>query len=192
MHVGMAICWESIKWMDACPESDGHPWLALSICSIKDQSMSNKTHIISIRRRGGPVGHDPLCTYDAVRAVWESRYSLVRPDLNVGLPFFLQKNGKKVDTSYILKLASLFAVKLKLDPEDFGGKSFRIGGATDWAERFGEEGRVLLKQRGRWDSDCDAIYTRALLKPHLVGSASLGVDSGRDLERVFSGWIQRA
>ena len=108
------------------------------------------------------------------------------------MPFFTQSNGSKVDTSYMRELARAFARILRIDPSEFGGKSFRIGGATDWAERFGEQGRVLLKQRGRWDSDCDQIYTRALLKPHLVGSASLGQASGRDLERVFDGWVQPA
>ena len=179
--------------MDECLRREqGHPWFTLTICSVKDTSASNRSYVIGIRRRGGAVGEDPLCTYDAVRAIWDRDYKRVRPDLNKGCPFFTQANGEVMNTTYLRGLARRFATFLGLDPLEFGGKSFRIGGATDWAEHFGENGRAILKQRGRWDSDCDAIYTRALLKPHLDGSAALGTNSGRDLERAVKGWIQPA
>ena len=80
-----------------------------------------------------------------------------------------------------------------LDPADFGGKSFRIGGATDWraVAGFADATRVI-KQRGRWASDIQAIYERALASEHLSGSAAVGGACGEDLESLCPGWAQPA
>ena len=109
------------------------------------------------------------------------------------VPFFVDDGGQTVTTSYVRGLIRLFAEAIGLDGELFGARSLRIGGATDWLERLGrDEGRAVIKQRGRWSSDCDLIYERALLRTHLEGSASIGTQSGRDLERAQPGWVQPA
>ena len=98
-----------------------------------------------------------------------------------------------MDTSFVKDVIRRFAAAVGLDPDEFGARSARIGGATDWMEQLGrDEARAVIKQRGRWGSDCDLIYERALLRTHLAGSATLGVGSGRDLERALPGWVQPA
>ena len=74
-----------------------------------------------------------------------------------------------------------------------GAKCFRIGGASDYRDRFGPEGgAALLKSRGRWASDIHSIYSRASLTEQLHASAAVGDIDGRDLERVFPGYTQPA
>ena len=85
------------------------------------------------------------------------------------------------------------AVWLGLDPADFGGKSFRIGGATDWRAVLGEsKAERIIRQRGRWDSDIHKIYERALAHEHLSGSAAVGGASGAELEALCAGWAHPA
>ena len=50
----------------------------------------------------------------------------------------------------------------------------------------------LIKQRGRWCSDIQAIYERALASEHLSGSAAVGDTGGADLESLCPGWTQPA
>ena len=75
----------------------------------------------------------------------------------------------------------------------YGGKSFRIGGATDWRAVLGEsKAERIIRQRGRWDSDIHKIYERALAHEHLSGSAAVGGASGAELEALCAGWAQPA
>ena len=74
-----------------------------------------------------------------------------------------------------------------------GGKSFRVGGATDLRAALGAaEGMAVIKQRGRWNSDVAEIYQRALLLDQLDGSAAMGGTCGADLEGLLDGWSQPA
>eukprot|EP00965_Chrysotila_dentata_P156322 5164219-Pleurochrysis_carterae.AAC.1 len=59
------------------------------------------------------------------------------------------------------------AATLGLDAPDFGGKSFRIGGATDIRAMRGEEGMAMIQQRGRWGSDVAQVYQRAIVDGQL-------------------------
>eukprot|EP00965_Chrysotila_dentata_P096592 3191945-Pleurochrysis_carterae.AAC.1 len=54
-----------------------------------------------------------------------------------------------------------------MDPKDFGGKSLRIGGATDLRDILGEAGKVQIQTRGRWGSDVAAVYQRATVDRQL-------------------------
>ena len=85
------------------------------------------------------------------------------------------------------------AAALGLDKAQFGGKSFRIGGATDLAAAFGVvKAERLIKQRGRWSSSVQRLYERALAEEHLSASAAIGEAEGRELEALCHGWVQRA
>eukprot|EP00965_Chrysotila_dentata_P018191 605200-Pleurochrysis_carterae.AAC.1 len=53
------------------------------------------------------------------------------------------------------------------DPANFGGKCWRIGGATDLRDRLGDASKATIKQRGRWASDIAEVYQRALLDHQL-------------------------
>eukprot|EP00965_Chrysotila_dentata_P105081 3471094-Pleurochrysis_carterae.AAC.1 len=79
------------------------------------------------------------------------------------------------------------------DPNLFGGKCWRIGGATDLRDRLGEGGRAAIKQRGRWASDVAEVYQRALVDHQLDVSADMANSTGVDLEALVHGcWSQPA
>lgn len=182
----------SIVVQAPCEESDDHPWLTTDVVPIKDTSARAKAHRLGIRRRSkdAAIDSDPVCAYDAVMRCYGQLSPAQRT--STAKAFFTKADGTPMDTTYVLGLARAIAQFLDLDPQHFGAKSFRIGGATDWAELLGAGGRELLQKRGRWDSDCDQIYARILLQPQLAGSGQLGHSSGRDLERVFPGFVQSA
>ena len=188
------LSWASFVWKEACAESNGLPWVEVIVVSIKDTAARAKPHRIPVRRRSsGAQGADPLCLYDALRIYMATHAYLTQGRQPHEVPFFVDDQGSVVTTSFVKGLVRSFAAAIGLDAELFGARSLRIGGATDWMEVLGrEEGRAVIKQRGRWASDCDLIYERALLRTHLEGSAAIGVLSGRDLERALPGWVQPA
>ena len=89
------------------------------------------------------------------------------------------------------KLAKEMAAALGQDESEFGGKSFRIGNATDIAATVGMvAAERLLRERGRWKSDVAFVYKRALATDHLRLSAGMADAQGRDLEAMCAGWCQ--
>eukprot|EP00965_Chrysotila_dentata_P149404 4934204-Pleurochrysis_carterae.AAC.1 len=60
-----------------------------------------------------------------------------------------------------------------LNPDEFGGKCWRIGGATDLRDRLGEAGERVIRQLGRWASDVAGVYQRALVDRQLDVSADI-------------------
>ena len=90
------------------------------------------------------------------------------------------------------ELAQEIAALLGMDPAEFGAKSFRIGGATDWRAVFGPaQAEALIKERGRWCSTVYKVYQRALTEQHLYGSAAAArVRGSRELETLAKGWAQ--
>ena len=98
------------------------------------------------------------------------------------------------DTDDTRALAASMARALGLDSSEFGGKSFRIGGATDMREALGEGSKETIKQRGRWATDVAEVYQRALIKSHLDASVAMGsAQASRDLEEFCNGsWAQPA
>ena len=107
-------------------------------------------------------------------------------------PFFLGPRGDPWTTDDTRRLAMRMAAALGLDPAEFGGKSFRIGGATDWRDVFGADAERIITQRGRWHSDIAHLYQRALAGAHLRGSAAVGDAASADLESLCRGWVQPA
>ena len=108
-------------------------------------------------------------------------------------PLFVKAQGSEWRSADSRALVRRIATWLQLDPADFGGKSFRIGGATDWRAVLGEsKAERIIRQRGRWDSDIHKIYERALATEHLSGSALVGGASGAELEALCAGWAQPA
>ena len=109
-------------------------------------------------------------------------------------PFFTSsRRGSPVwSTDDTRALAQKMAIALEEDPSEYGGKSFRIGGATDWRDVFGADAERIITQRGRWHSDVALIYQRALAGAHLRGSVAVGDAQGADLESLCRGWVQPA
>eukprot|EP00965_Chrysotila_dentata_P136784 4523817-Pleurochrysis_carterae.AAC.1 len=65
--------------MQPAEVSDGHEWALIHVVPIKDTSARAKPTPMPLRRRrrGGWRGEDPMCAYDALRAMWEERVHLV-------------------------------------------------------------------------------------------------------------------
>ena len=153
------------------------------------------------RRRDGPVGSDPLCTYDAIVLAWTAQAGSPPPSPEgasrgraaeplASTPFFTGESGAAWQTSDTRQLAQEMGAALGIPAVELGARSFRIGGATDWREVFGADAERVITQRGRWHSDIGAIYQRALAEAHLRGSAAVGDTVGADLESLCRGWVQ--
>eukprot|EP00965_Chrysotila_dentata_P173194 5716213-Pleurochrysis_carterae.AAC.1 len=61
--------------MEPSAASKGHQWALISIVGIKDTYVRHVAVPMPLRRRRlvGPMGADPLCAYDALRAAWLAR-----------------------------------------------------------------------------------------------------------------------
>ena len=81
---------------------------------------------------------------------------------------------------------------------DFGGKMFRIGGATEWRRYLGDGSEATIRKRGRWCSEVGRIYTRTLIAEQLSASLRIGGaaaadgGAGMELEAIAEGWAQSA
>ena len=189
-----------IEFKEPCEESSGLPWLTIEIVPIKDTTARRRSAVMPVQRRGpGTLGSDPLDPYDAVViAIWARLGRMPPSKGSVGgpdglLPLFVGARGKPWTTGDTRKLAQRFATTLQLDPQNFGGKSFRIGGATDYRAVYGPEAAErMVRQRGRWWSDIHELYQRALASEHLQGSAAVGDATGAELEALCKGWAQPA
>ena len=93
-------------------------------------------------------------------------------------------------TSHLRALARRYARALELPAKEFGAQSFRIGGATDIAERSDSGTELLLKAKGRWSSDIGRIYARMTRRAHLAASDLLHQARSRDLEELIPSFTQ--
>ena len=218
------ISWQSLTWQRRRLESRQRPWVIVRVSPRKDINARAKPYPCPVaRRHDGPLGADPLCTYDALALAWWRRRAPAdvpfpvdaagrpaenwwvedgrwtpRPDApQMTRPFFERvATGGVFTTAYVGEIARRIGRAAGMSAEEvarLGGKSFRIGGATDYRASLGDEsGRLLLKQRGRWDSDCDLIYARPLVASHLDASAAVGGVVSADLEALCQGWAQPA
>eukprot|EP00965_Chrysotila_dentata_P146711 4844813-Pleurochrysis_carterae.AAC.2 len=90
------------------------------------------------RQKGGPMGADPLCASDALRAAWVTRQVECVPVLErtpgrpSSTPFFTDDDGVSAwSTGTSRRLAQRMTQACGEDPGALGGKCWRIGGATD-------------------------------------------------------------
>ena len=211
---GRILTWRSFRWQTATRESRGRPWLLMMIVPIKDPTARGRAYPTPIcRRHDGLFGDDPLCAYDAIALAWWSRrhggvpfpldeqgrpverwwmsggYTLTpSPDA----PFFTDAVGLAMRTAHVRALVRRIAVAADLDPADFGAKSLRVGGATDWRDCLGDASAHLVRQRGRWCSSVAEVYQRPLLSSHLAASMWVRPGGSADLESLCAGFAQAA
>jgi hypothetical protein len=109
------------------------------------------------------------------------------------VPVFTRADGvTAVDTADVRAIAQRMARACGESAADFGGKSFRVGGATDLRCVKGAAGKEIIKGRGRWNSDIADIYQRTLLSDQIEGAASMADARAADLESLLHGWWQPA
>jgi hypothetical protein len=92
-----------------------------------------------------------LCPYNAMMS-----YLSVRVKSAPGSPLFLTKKGRPITRFILLKWLKQLLDCVGLDASQYGGISFRKGGAT-FAAASGATDRQI-KVAGRWKSDCFTAY----------------------------------
>ena len=189
----------AIEFRAPCADSSGQPWLTWDVVAAKDFNARHRCCPMAVQRRAvGDLGSDPLCVYDAIVMAWRAAVGAAPPANGrasgalAARPFFIGRGGGVWNTNDTRTLAQCMAVALGLEPSEFGGKSFRIGGATDWRNVFGADAERIITQRGRWHSDIALVYQRALADVHLRGSVAVGDAASADLESLCRGWAQPA
>eukprot|EP00965_Chrysotila_dentata_P256072 6212424-Pleurochrysis_carterae.AAC.1 len=133
------LTWGSVQWMQPSAASGGYEWVVVHVVAIKDASARNKAVPVPVQRRqrGGALGADPVCAYDALRVMWDERAPQVPvAERTFGresrTPLFTGPDGiTPWTTGDSRRVAKAMATVIGLDPESFGGKCWRIGGATD-------------------------------------------------------------
>ena len=192
-----AACDLVISSVDPQPPSaasDWCPWLYLSVCSIKDSTYTRLCVPIPIRRRSASAAplSDPRCSYDAIMAVYVERCRTVPQAQWASAPLFVTPNGSHWESADVLALARRWAPLVGIDPSKVGGKSFRIKSASDLRDHLGADGERIIRERGRWWSDIDHIYTHASLQRHLHTSATMADGDNTAIERAHPSWVQPA
>ena len=197
-----AFVWTDIEWRTAAESQSTLPSVDLWWYPAKDGQVHHRKVPIPIsRRHNGPRGADPDCPYDALWAHWDARLARL-PLCPAGCTHaqcprsrtavFTTDAGKVVDTSYMAALGQRIATSVGLDTRGVGGKWARIGGSTDIMDALGpEEGRAVLRQRGRWQRDLGSIYARVSARRQLDASLAMNAARGRDMT-ARAGWAQPA
>eukprot|EP00965_Chrysotila_dentata_P148245 4893839-Pleurochrysis_carterae.AAC.1 len=108
--------------------SGGHDWALVHVVPIKDTEVRQKATPMPLRRRqrGGAAGQDPLCAFDALRAMWadrapgvpENERTFGKPSTT---PLFVTADGEAWTSTESRALARLMAATLGLEAADFGG-----------------------------------------------------------------------
>ena len=191
----------AIESKEPCADSEWQPWLVIDTVPIKDVTARRRACPMAVQRRRRQPGHDdPMCVYDAIVGAFRIAGGSDPPAVGrqrgplANRPLFTSyRRGRPVwNTNDTRALAQRMAIALGEDPSEYGGKSFRIGGATDWRDIFGADAERIITQRGRWHSDIALLYQRALAGTHLRGSVAVADAVGADLESLCKGWIQPA
>ena len=99
-------------------------------------------------------------------------------------------NGAAYCTNDVRQQGKRMARAIGKPPEAFGGKLFRIGGATDLRDCLGDASQRVIKDRGRWGSEVALVYQRSLLRDQLDASGSMAGADAADLEATIAGWVQ--
>jgi hypothetical protein len=182
-----------ITWHSPSVASKGLSYAIVRWYPIKDKDFTHKkVPMLVSRRSAGAVGADPQCPYDALLLAYQIRTREVAASEHASTAFFTTAAGKIYNTDTVRKIARVVAKLLGHAELDFSGKSFRIGGASDVKEAFGDEGgKRVLHERGRWCSDIAHIYSRMSITSQLAVSRGMTYAHGHDLERS-SGWTQPA
>ena len=213
------ITFACLEWQQAMASSNWRPWLLIFVIPIKDPGMRFRGYPTPIvRRHTGPLGADPLCTYDALVAAfwrrrapagepipldahgwpaplwWNSEPARRQPTRAADSdPFFTKEGGvwRTADTRALMR--SICRAGGAADWNSAGASSGRSGGATDLKAQRGPGSEQLVQDRGRWQTDIGDIYARDSLDSQIQVSLDIALAGGTDLESHCAGrWVQRA
>ena len=198
--------WFCVEWKT--PEESRSVFAAFNawLVGIKDANKTKSWEAVPVRRRmtGIPraqeLGVDPMCVYDAVNWWWQLRRHTVKTEAQMKsepvmfFPFGRKGIFRNMCTKDVCDMVREAVRFLGVeDPDEYGAKSPRIGGATDLADHPEftlEEAKLIINERGLWDSDIATIYKRMSANRHLRASYEIGNANTVDLEAFASGWKQ--
>jgi len=202
--MGVAEAWQTpdplvhLMWSHVRRLGDsrvGEEGLVFDALSSKDTDGRKKRMPVPFAKRppmldGSP---DPLCPVHWVLLDRAMRACNVPERLRAVTLFYSHPDGSPYTSKDVAAIGKEIATLAGWSAEEVrtvGAKWARIGGATDLYEVFGEEGRAILKRRGRWASDLDAIYARTSLGPQLDASRRMAEATSAEFERAFTGFVQ--
>ena len=150
---------------------------------------------IAAKQPMGAPSANITCPYEALLRHLRHRMAVVPPHLHATSPLFVGPDGvTAVDTDLMHDVVYDIAMVLGMDAKEFNASALRRGGATDLRDRLGSAaGKQLIKQRGRWETDMDEIYSRASVAEHVAASTALSsAHATLTLEQVVPDWVQPA
>ena len=175
-----------------CAASGGRPWMYLSWYPIKDpQARHTKSPIPVVRRHDGYPGADPACAYDALHGLFERRKREAGAGWEKAPIFVHPATGAVYSTKDARRVAKAMARASGMPADLAGASAFRIGSATAVYHAYGEAGRRVLHERGRWASDIAFIYARLTETAALEAARRITEPHGRTVEAATGRAQQR-
>ena len=193
----------SVSWTWGLLSADGQrPAVYMWVLPTKDATGHNdaahsKAHPVVIERLRPAGDHslDHICPYEAISAAWTMMCEEVPLEQRASTPFFRLDSGRVVATADVLAIVREVVATLQLgDPVHYGGKSLRIGGATDILAACGWDiarAEAIIAARGRWCSEIWQLYSRISAAAQGEASTSMALASDVSVESM-SGWTQPA
>lgn len=103
-------------------------------------------------------GHH-VCAFCAMKK--NLQLQQLRPDFSTSSPLFRLTNGLPLSRRTLMNFVSQLLILIGLNPSQYSGHSFRIGGAT--SESLAGLTYYEIQLLGRWKSDCYKRYIRSPL-----------------------------
>ena len=136
--------------------TDGDEYLALTI--KKSKTDFGKGVVLYT----GHTKH-PVCAVCAMAS--NLKLQRLRPDYHTTSPLFQLSNGKPLSRRHLINFLSPLLRLVGLEPQEYSGHSFRIGGATSASVAGLQDYEIQMI--GRWSSDCFKRYIRSPLSVFL-------------------------
>jgi hypothetical protein len=178
------------------------PALVIWMCASKDPTQHNRRSPMVVQRRSasGPLGADPMCTYDAILTAWPILADTIPKNQWHTTLFFRTPRvsgdppsaWRSITANDVGTFVNQAAIAAGIDPAPLGIRSLRMGGATDLYDIHGAAGERYIRERGRWSSDIAQIYQRVSARLHGELSRTIGDSTGVDLQSLLAGWSQAA
>ena len=192
-----------LRYRSAAQARQATPVMAIMIVAIKDVA-AKRVRTPSLVAKVAPDGQrddDPCCPHAVLRAWHRRRLAEIEEAGGdpAEAPLFAHPDGRAVQTCDVTAWNKEDARLLGLDPSEYFGNAWRVGGATDLLEAPHAAGgptitvpqaTALIKARGRWWTDIYEIYSRWSVAEHSLASRAIASADGLDLEDMLPGFTQ--
>ena len=160
----------------------GRRYACLMLRPIKRRNGEHGGKVPIIFEEGDGGGDD---TYAALRRLVD--LDPCREGSEESTPLFRDGTGRPLTVEALRHLAGRIFAEAGQKGR-VGAHSFRIGGASDLADRGASAS--LLMAKGRWASDVAQIYARMTRRAQLAASRMMQQRGGRDCEELFADFTQ--